>query len=101
MLDEVNPAQSIDREQVDYQIAKQRYTLAETLKTPPSTAKTGGGRRIGAATNFNSNTNAIPKRPHSGLNPKQRENSNGPAPNAKQMRTKIDQLESALSILQK
>ena len=85
LFDENNPTQLPDRENVDYELARQRQNLAHTLKTPPSTAKTGS-RRIASATGFASNNNGIPKRPHSGVNPKQlqpRDNSNGPAPTAK------------------
>jgi len=84
LFDENNPPQMANRENFDYELAKQRQNLAHTLKTPPSTGKSGS-RRIASATGFASNI-GIPKRPHSGANPKQlqtRDNSNGPAPSAK------------------
>ena len=102
MFDENNPTQMHDRDQAEYGLLKQRHNLAETLKTPPSTGKSAVSRKVASAIGFASNASGIPKRPHSGMNPRQaRDNSNGPAPNAKQMRTKIEQLESMLLALQK
>ena len=91
-----------NRDSAEYGLLQQRQNLAETLKTPPSTGKSAVSRKVNSAIGFASNPSGIPKRPHSGMNPRQaRDNSNGPAPNAKQMRTKIDQLESMLFVLQK
>ena len=83
MSDENNHRQTIERPNTEMDLAKNRGALAQTLKSPPSTSKTTGGRKVGVAA-FNSNSGGIPKRPHSGANPRQsRENSNAPPPNAK------------------
>ena len=84
MFDENNSAQVADRRE-EPEMASRRNQLAQTLKTPPSTGKTAGSRKLGSTAAFASNANGIPKRPHSGANPRQpRENSNGPpAPSAK------------------
>ena len=102
MFDENNSTQVVDRDSAEYGLLKQRQNLADTLKTPPSTGKSAVSRKVHSAIGFASTSSGIPKRPHSGMNPKQaRDNSNGPAPNAKQMRVKIDQLEAMLFALQK